>query len=157
MVTETSAAAHYPLPSALPVEDQDARLARLAAHADRALAPSGWRIREMAVNLETGFVRLQFLRNDGDATVRLVTILRSAWGCKVTLHRELGDVRAGCYRDFLDFSQSVLFGRESREGLRSALRGAASYIADNPAPGRLGGSKEPLRLLAGALAERGAA
>lgn len=133
-----------------------ARMARLAAHADRAMALSGWRIREAAVNLHTGFVRLAFLRRE-DRAGRLVTVLRSTWGAKVVTIREDGVLKPGMHRDFWDFSESTALGRDTREGLRSALRSVAIYVGDNPAAGQLGSGKEPFLLLAGALIECGAA
>jgi hypothetical protein len=136
--------------------DDPGRMAGLATEADRALAPAGWRIREMSVNLHTGFVRLTFLRDDG-ARGRLLTVLRSSWAARTVTIREVGDLKPGMYRDFWDFSESVVFGRETHEGLRSALRGVAGYVAANPADGCLGCSREPLRLLAGALIEGGVA
>lgn len=132
------------------------RMARLIAHADRAMARSGWRVREVSINLHTGFARLTFLRTDG-STGRMLTILRSTWGARVVSIREVGELKPGMYRDFWDFSESAVLGRETHEGLRSALRSAAIYVGDNPATGRLGCGKEPLRLLAGALIKGGAA
>ena len=132
------------------------RMARLAAHADRAMAPSGWRIREVSINLHTGFARLTFMRREG-RTGRLVTVMRSTWGAPVLAIREVGDLVPGMYRDFWDFSESVVLGRETHGGLRSALRGVATYVTDNPAAGCIGSGREPLRLLAGALIEEGVA
>lgn len=136
--------------------DNLAAVSRLAIQADRALALSGWRIREVSINLHTGFARLTFLRNDG-ATGRLVTVLRSARGARVVAVREVGALKPGMYRDFWDFSDSTVLGRETYQGLRSALRGVAAYVGDNPAAGCLGCGRDPLRLLAGALIESGAA
>lgn len=135
-------------------QNADDRMARLVVHADRALAISGWRIREVSINLHTGFARLTFLRNDGNVG-RLLTILRSTWGAQVVSIREVGHLKPGMYRDFWDFSESAVLGRETHEGVRSALRSASIYVKDNPAAGCLGCGREPLRLLAGVLIEQG--
>lgn len=120
---------------------------------NRALRRStGWEIHRAEFNEASGWARIVVTRDDTadcTGTVRMVTLMRSTWGGKVSERREVGCYAGGMCSWHLDFSASHLLGCGSHEDFGTALRGLAHYIDDNRAPHALGGPIPSLALMAG--------
>lgn len=116
------------------------------------LRPIGWALLEVTINTTTGFVRITAERRDyREGKGIMVTLLRGAHGSKVVERRDIVARKPGMYRDFWEVVDSL--GGRTFEGMRSALRGLAHYIDDNPigeADGRI--ANQALRALAGQFA-----
>ena len=108
---------------------------------------TGWQIESVFLNGTTGAMTVRVSRIDGPKK-RLVTTRRSSWTSRVVQVREVGELKAGMYADYWDFSESILLGRRTYTGIGAAMRGLFRYIDDNRAKGLLGSS----RRVAGQLA-----
>lgn len=111
------------------------------------LRATGWALLDVTVSTVTGFARIVAERREGDRGVK-VTLLRAGFGCKVVERRDIIARVPGMYRDFWEVTDASFGGRRF-DGLRSALRGLATYIDDNTTGDRL--ALAALRPLAGAL------
>jgi hypothetical protein len=127
------------------------------ADLNAALRPIGWALLDVTINTTTGFARIIAERRDHrEGKGVMVTLMRGAHGSKVVERRDITERKPGMYRDFWTVVDSL--GGRTFDGMRSALRGLAHYIDDNPI-GEAGGriANQALRALAGQLAVEGAA
>ena len=104
----------------------------------------GWEARNIEIDLVVGRVKVELHRFDG----RWLYLVADAEGCAQIerWHRRAIVTR---YRGGpeCDGFEDQFLGRTRCEGPRAALRSLASYVAENPCPGRLAIGAEDVRNL----------